>query len=164
MPTQGICIFIFVVIYRIRSLKLFGGITLLADGTLRLVGGPSSNKGLLEVAYNGVWGTVCNTNWGIGYYFNALVACRQLGFATGQLISSAPFPTSSGPIWLNEVWCEFSYMPGESLVNQCPFDGWGDNNYCDHDQDVALECFEEWTPAELECPRIRVPSTGIPGE
>jgi len=44
---------------------------------VRLVGGPSSHEGRLEVNYNGVWGTVCD------YGFteeSAAVVCRSLGF------------------------------------------------------------------------------------
>ena len=44
---------------------------------VRLVGGPGSHEGRLEVRYNGVWGTVCDD------YFTdteAAVACRSLGF------------------------------------------------------------------------------------
>ena len=43
---------------------------------LRLVGGPTQSEGVLEVSYDGVWGTVCDDG------FNnvaAGVACRQLG-------------------------------------------------------------------------------------
>jgi len=45
--------------------------------TVRLVGGPSSREGRLELNYGGVWGTVCDD------YFSdidATVVCRTLGF------------------------------------------------------------------------------------
>ena len=44
---------------------------------VRLVGGPSSREGRLELNYNGVWGTVCDD------YFTdtaATVVCRSLAF------------------------------------------------------------------------------------
>ncbi|KAJ0004636.1 hypothetical protein NQD34_010850 [Periophthalmus magnuspinnatus] len=45
-------------------------------GAARLVGGPSSNRGRLEVYFSGQWGAVCDTHWTDG---DASVVCRQLG-------------------------------------------------------------------------------------
>ena len=48
------------------------------DYTLRLVGG--SREGVLEVAFNGIWGTVCrDALWDAD---NAEVACKELGLTT----------------------------------------------------------------------------------
>ena len=44
---------------------------------VRLVGGPSSQEGRLELNYNGVWGTVCNDGF---TDTEATVVCRSLGF------------------------------------------------------------------------------------
>ena len=44
---------------------------------VRLVGGPSSQEGRLELNYNGVWGTVCNHEF---TDTEATVVCRSLGF------------------------------------------------------------------------------------
>ena len=52
-------------------------IEIYAIGRLRLVDGPVTNAGRVEVRINGVWGTVS------GYYWdnnNARVVCRQLGY------------------------------------------------------------------------------------
>ncbi|KAK3599037.1 hypothetical protein CHS0354_012522 [Potamilus streckersoni] len=46
--------------------------------TARLVHG-TSNKGLLELNFNGRWGRVCNDHFGNR---EAEVACRMLGFGT----------------------------------------------------------------------------------
>ena len=49
------------------------------DTDVRLVGGSSSNEGRVEYCDNGIWKTVCDTNWRA---MNARVVCRQLGLPT----------------------------------------------------------------------------------
>jgi len=44
---------------------------------VRLIGGPSSYEGRLEVYYNNVWGTVCDDSFTDR---EAAVVCRSLGF------------------------------------------------------------------------------------
>ena len=50
---------------------------------MRLVGGPSEYEGIIEICYNGVWGTICIADdWDIHSYFTAPdagVVCHQLG-------------------------------------------------------------------------------------
>ena len=46
------------------------------DGEVRLIDGPSSLEGRLEVCQDGVWGSVCDDIW---TEENSLVVCRQLG-------------------------------------------------------------------------------------
>ena len=53
------------------------------DGSMRLVGGMSSNEGRVEICLNRQWGTVCDDSWGS---VDAQVACRQLGYlSTGTV-------------------------------------------------------------------------------
>ena len=51
-------------------------------GELRLVGGQLATEGRIEVCVGGTWGTVCHDLWS---YFDADVACGQLGFAKREL-------------------------------------------------------------------------------
>ena len=47
------------------------------DGELRLVGGPSTREGRVEMCYKGVWGSISDTRWDNE---DAAVTCSQLGF------------------------------------------------------------------------------------
>ena len=48
-----------------------------STGSVRLVGGASSNEGRVEVCVNGMWGTVTYNGWDSR---EATVLCKQLGY------------------------------------------------------------------------------------
>ena len=50
------------------------------DGMVRLIGGETQLEGQVEICFDGVWGTICNDNWGSR---DATVVCRQLGTPQG---------------------------------------------------------------------------------
>ena len=56
------------------------------DGSIRLVGGSTSNEGRVELCFGGIWGTVCDNRWDTSA---ARVACRQLGYSG----------TGNGVVW-----------------------------------------------------------------
>ena len=66
------------------SLSLYSDPGMCNEGTFRLVGGSIEQEGRVEVCYNGVWGTICDSNWG---QIDAYIVCRQMGYngAVGKL-------------------------------------------------------------------------------
>lgn len=108
---------------------------------VRLVNGPDSCTGRLEVFYNGTWGTVCDDHWDLA---GARVVCRQLG--CGMALAApggARYGGGEDPIWLDNVRCSGV----EDALSQCPARPWGDNN-CAHGEDASVVCSgEERAPA-----------------
>ncbi|GLG96508.1 Uncharacterized protein GBIM_03472, partial [Gryllus bimaculatus] len=102
--------------------------------SLRLAGGPHARAGRLEVRRHGVWGTVCDDDFGPA---SAAVACRALGLAAGgaRARKGGAFGPGRGPIWLDQVICRGN----ESALEHCLHEPWGKHN-CAHDEDVAVEC------------------------
>ena len=105
----------------------------------RLAGGGRSH-GRVEVAYDGVWGTVCNWGWRI---HDAQVFCRTLGFKDGQVIGSSEIGVpASGPVWLRYVAC----LGHENTILECINSGWNVPipDSCQlHKRDAAARCFRE---------------------
>lgn len=80
------------------------------EGDVRLVSEENvggATTGVLQVFCDGAWGAVCNANFGNS---DAVVACRQLGFAAGAPVTHAfadveaidevlPVPLLSVPIY-----------------------------------------------------------------
>ncbi|CAG2228186.1 unnamed protein product [Mytilus edulis] len=106
------------------------------EGLLRLITGSSSNKGRLEINYRGEWGTICYSRFG---HVEAAVACRQLGYCSGQMIPSQYVEDGNGPIWLNSITCSGSE---HKLIN-CTYSI--DTSNCTHWSDVGVKCY-------LSCP------------
>ena len=66
----------------------------------RLTNGPNPKSGRVEVKHNGVWGTICDDNFGEN---ESQVICRMLGFSSnvGRIYNgSISAYQGNGPIWV----------------------------------------------------------------
>jgi deleted-in-malignant-brain-tumors protein 1 len=100
---------------------------------VRLAGSILFGRGRLEINYNGVWGTVCDDNFGNA---DAAVACYMLGY--GRLHATMiynQYGPGTGIIWMDDVACSGS----ESSLANCGHNGWGVHN-CGHAEDVSIKC------------------------
>ncbi|CAG2228187.1 unnamed protein product [Mytilus edulis] len=114
------------------------------EGRLRFITGSVENIGRLEINYKGEWGTICH----IGFdHIDAAVACRQLGYCSGQMISSGSVDDGNGTIWLYDIDCSGSE---HKLIN-CTYSI--DTSHCFHRYDVGLHCYLS-CPAEKDEGRI----------
>ena len=105
---------------------------------LRLAGGSGNNatSGRVEVRYKGVWGTVCDDNFGEE---EGAVVCRMLGFGDGVravVHSEAAFGPGRGPIWVQNVACRGT----EASLQECRSPAWQPTYQCKHLEDVGVEC------------------------
>ncbi|EDO47779.1 predicted protein, partial [Nematostella vectensis] len=101
---------------------------------VRLVNGGAPYRGRVEVLYGGIWGTICDDNFGLP---DAHVICRMLGYYHGVRSASccARYGQGSGRIWLDDLNCNGS----ERSIAQCRHRGWGVHN-CGHSEDASVEC------------------------
>ncbi|XP_071141936.1 neurotrypsin-like [Mytilus edulis] len=102
------------------------------EGGLRITDGVTENQGRLETYYKGEWGTVCDNQF---QNVDAEVACRQLGYCSGQMIPAVRINDGQGTIWLNDVNC----FGSESELLNCTYTI--DTSNCHHSEDVGIHCF-----------------------
>ena len=115
---------------------------------VRLVNGPDQSSGILQIYFNGVWGTVCQEGF---TNIAACVVCRQLGFEGGRTLLFTNFDFATGVVWLDNVNCSGT----EENLNQCGHAPWGVHNcFPVHMLDVNIQCNGEpshviWFPWQL---------------
>ncbi|TNN65025.1 Scavenger receptor cysteine-rich domain-containing group B protein [Liparis tanakae] len=103
------------------------------DGTIRLVNGPDTCQGRVEVYYQGDWGTVCDDDWALN---NAWVVCQQIDCGSAvHAHSNSYFGYGTGRILLDNVNCQGN----EPELSICKSLEWGNHN-CGHHEDAGVTC------------------------
>ena len=96
--------------------------------SVRLSGGSSYNEGIVEVYYNGRWGSVCNDGWD---ECDARIVCKQLGFKSAELAYFGKRPRAD--IILDNIICSSS----NTVLASCGHYGVGINVGCNSQYVVA---------------------------
>lgn len=112
------------------------------EASVRLVGGRTDLEGRLQVKVDGQWGTVCAHGWTMQ---SAAVACHQLGLVLHPhdwLVQVHQLQSTAGlddPVLLTHVDCTELDTDVVRCLSQPVLHT---ENYCWHDQDVALRCHD----------------------
>ena len=102
--------------------------------TVRIVNGPTTYEGRVEIYHNGVWGTICDNGWDLN---DAQVVCTELGLGNATAaIYRAFYGRGSGPIWLDNLNC----VGTELTIANCSHRGWGIIRSCSHYEDAGVKC------------------------
>lgn len=115
-----------------------------SEGSLRLVGGRTTNEGTVLIYHWSMWGAICDDQWDIK---DANVVCNELGYAGAQ---DAPRKSQFGKgrrrVWLSGLHCRGN----ERHITMCYSRGWG--NHVDR-------CNSYWSSAGVVCnPRLHLSS------
>ena len=101
---------------------------------VRLVGGNNVTSGRVEVRHHGQWGTVCDDEFGPE---EGRVVCKMLGYPGGVRVHmEAAYGEGEGPVWVRGLEC----WGNETSLADCPSATWEPNYYCQHREDVGVDC------------------------
>ena len=104
-----------------------------SGSSIRLVDGPTSKAGRVELWRDGQWNTVCDDGWNLN---DANVACRSLGYsAASAAIGGARYGQGTGRIILDDLVCSGN----ESSLYSCRHRGLYVHN-CGHREDASAVC------------------------
>ena len=106
---------------------------------IKLVGGPDERTGRVLVRHRGVWGTICDDNFGNE---EAKVVCRMLLFSSNNatVYKSDTDYDKKGPIWIH-LRRNDNCNGDESHLIQCKtWTQWEHDYECSHEEDVAVTC------------------------
>ncbi|XP_060745236.1 scavenger receptor cysteine-rich type 1 protein M130-like isoform X2 [Tachysurus vachellii] len=99
----------------------------------RLVNGPDSCSGRVELLYLGVWGTVCAVSWDMRA---ADVLCAQLDCGSAVAVVEVDwFGEGSNHIWADVFDCQGK----ETHLSQCGVSSWS-RAACSHKHDAGVIC------------------------
>ena len=120
------------------------------NDAVRLVGGPTTKEGRLQVNINGEWGSVCDFGWTIE---SAAIACHQMGLVLNPEDwrlerNEVPAADESEQILMSNVRCQEL----DTDIRKCKMaEGFGDLvNSCSHEYNVGLRCHDvSWAGLRL---------------
>ena len=126
------------------------GYSQLQDTNLvRLVDGPTTHEGRVEVYANGAWGTICDDDFDIK---EANVICRMLGyFGALEALGGAYYGQGRGKILMDQLEC----VGDEESIFNCPINSTIGQHDCTHREDAGVECNSFLTPTQTNRPTVQ---------
>ena len=104
------------------------------DAEIRLHNSSNEQEGIVEIMYQGIWGTICDDGWD---NIDATVVCKQLGFESGiKRKLQRPVISNPNPVWLKKVKC----LGSEKKLSHCIHSGVGNVGNCSHEHDAGVKC------------------------
>ena len=91
-------------------------------------------SGRLEVRHSGLWGSVCDDEFGEE---EGSVVCRMMGLpGPVKIHTQAAYGEGAGPIWIKTIEC----WGNETSLRDCPGSVWEHNHYCKPYVLVSEQC------------------------